>query len=293
MGKNYRNVSQSFWTDSKIDDDFTPEEKYFFLYLLTNPHTSVCGCYEISMKQMERETGYNCDTVSRLISRMQDVHKVIRYDDQTKEVLIVNWPKYNWTKSEKLISAVVAAAEHIKSAAFKKYIIDTVSIRYGYSSETSDKDYDYDYDKDYDYDNDKDIISADEPRKPTSETEKSKSFQHPTVEEVRAYCQERGNKVDPERFVTYYDANGWVQGNRGKPIKDWKAAVRYWECREQTDKKNAPTSGSSSGSSIDMDLVDQLMNPQPQRPRYAKTGERIDTASFDLEEFKALKNKFD
>lgn len=76
--KNYRNVSQSFWTDSKIDDCFTPEEKYFMLYLLTNPHTSVCGCYEISMKQMERETGYNTDTVLRLIQRMQEKHKVMK-----------------------------------------------------------------------------------------------------------------------------------------------------------------------------------------------------------------------
>ena len=55
----YRNISINFWTDSKIDDDFTPEDKYFYLYLLTNPHTNICGCYEISMKQMERETGYN------------------------------------------------------------------------------------------------------------------------------------------------------------------------------------------------------------------------------------------
>lgn len=273
MGKNYRNVSQSFWTDPKIDDDFTPEEKYFFLYLLTNPHTSVCGCYEISYKQMERETGYNCDTVSRLISRMQDVHRVIRYDNQTKEVLIVNWPKYNWTKSEKLIRAVVAAAEHIKSAAFKKHIIDTVSIRYGYSSETSDKD--YDYDKDYDNDNDKDFICADEPRKQTSTPKKSTKFQRPTVEEVRAYCQERGNRVDPERFVTYYDANGWVQGNRGKPIKDWRAAVRLWE---QNDKKNDSGKRSSSGSSMDMADVDRITNPD---------------CSFELSDFELLVNNFD
>lgn len=53
-------------------------------------------------------------------------------------------------------------------------------------------------------------------------------FVPPTLEEVRAYCQERKNNVDPERFRDYYLANGWVQG-KGKPIKDWKAAVRTWE----------------------------------------------------------------
>lgn len=49
-----------------------------------------------------------------------------------------------------------------------------------------------------------------------------------SVEEVRAYCKERGNHVDPEAFLAYYEANGWRQKG-GNPIKDWKAAVRTWE----------------------------------------------------------------
>lgn len=53
-------------------------------------------------------------------------------------------------------------------------------------------------------------------------------FKKPTVEEVREYCRQRGNTVNPERFVDFYEANGWTQG-RGKPIKDWRAAVRTWE----------------------------------------------------------------
>lgn len=52
-------------------------------------------------------------------------------------------------------------------------------------------------------------------------------FTPPTVEEVRAYCQERKNNVDPQRFVDYYTANGWKVGRN--PMKDWKAAVRTWE----------------------------------------------------------------
>ena len=65
---------------------------------------------------------------------------------------------------------------------------------------------------------------------------KRKRFTPPTVEEVRAYCQERNNSIDPQRFVDFYTANGWTQG-RGKPIKDWRAAVRTWEDR---DKQTAP-----------------------------------------------------
>lgn len=62
-------------------------------------------------------------------------------------------------------------------------------------------------------------------------TDKRKRFVAPSADEVRAYCKERGNRVDPQRFVDFYTANGWTQG-RGKPIKDWRAAVRTWESRD-------------------------------------------------------------
>ena len=123
----YRNISIKFWTDMKVDDDFSPEDKYFFLYLLTNPHTNICGCYEISVKQMSRETGYNDDTIKRLIKRMETVHKVIIYDYSTKEMFIVNWSKYNWSNSEKLTKAVIKVAENIKNKKFKNIINQLVN----------------------------------------------------------------------------------------------------------------------------------------------------------------------
>lgn len=137
---NYRNVSMSFWTDSKVDDDFTPEDKYFYLYLMTNPHTSICGCYEISMKQMERETGYNTDTVKRLLQRMEEMHGVIKYCSATKEILLLNWWKYNWSNSPKVKSAIVSVVGHIKNKSFKKYVMDMVSLRYEYGMDTTDTD---------------------------------------------------------------------------------------------------------------------------------------------------------
>lgn len=67
---------------------------------------------------------------------------------------------------------------------------------------------------------------------PTKKTAK------PTLEEVQAYCAERHNKVDPAKFYDYYEANGWVQGKAGKPVKDWRACVRTWERnRFDTGKK--------------------------------------------------------
>lgn len=72
-------------------------------------------------------------------------------------------------------------------------------------------------------------------------TEKEKPlravFQKPTVDEVKAYCQERGNNVDPNAFVDFYAAKGWRVGNQ--PMKDWKACVRTWERRDQQKAKPA------------------------------------------------------
>ena len=120
----YRMISPSFWTDRKIDEDFTPEDKYFYLYLLTNPHTNICGCYEVGLKQMAYETGYNTDTVKRLIERMENTHGVIKYSTSHKEILLLNWGRFNWSTSDKLIKAVENVSSQIKSSTFKKYILD-------------------------------------------------------------------------------------------------------------------------------------------------------------------------
>ena len=84
----------------------------------------------------------------------------------------------------------------------------------------------------------KDKLSKDKLSKDRLNISAPKRFKPPTVEEVREYCIERNNRVDPERFVDYYTANGWVQG-KGKPIKDWKAAVRNWERNEKPSQVNA------------------------------------------------------
>ena len=61
-----------------------------------------------------------------------------------------------------------------------------------------------------------------------------KRFIKPSLEEVKEYCRSRGNKVDPERFYSYYEANGWYVGKR--KMRDWKAGVRYWETDEEKAK---------------------------------------------------------
>lgn len=83
---------------------------------------------------------------------------------------------------------------------------------------TKHADNDSDNDNDYDYD------SSNEEKK---ESKPKKKFVKPNLEEVIAYCKERKNKVDPQKFIDYYESNGWKVGRNS--MKDWKAAIRTWE----------------------------------------------------------------
>ena len=116
-----------------------------------------------------------------------------------------------------------------------------------------------------DTEKEREINTADKPRHA-----RKQQFRPPSVDEVRAYCSARHNGIDPQRFVDYYTANGWMQG-KGKPIKDWKAAVRLWESHQEKPP--------DKHSSIDSADVEKLMNP-------------YGGSSFDLSDFDKLVNRF-
>ena len=69
--------------------------------------------------------------------------------------------------------------------------------------------------------------------------EKSKRFYPPTLDEVRQYCEERKNNIDPMAFIDFYSSKGWMIGKNR--MKDWKAAVRTWE-RKRKEKSQAESS---------------------------------------------------
>ena len=73
-------------------------------------------------------------------------------------------------------------------------------------------------------------------KKNNRESDAESRFTPPTAEEVKAYCLEKGYKVDPERFVDFYTSKGWLVGKT--KMKDWKATVRNWA---RTDKKETPS----------------------------------------------------
>lgn len=81
-------------------------------------------------------------------------------------------------------------------------------------------------------------------------------FVPPTVLQVAEYCDERKNNVDAESFVNFYTANGWVQG-KGKPIKDWKAAVRTWERNRNNSPPKKNNFNSFKQNNYDFDSLEK------------------------------------
>ena len=110
----------------------------------------------------------------------------------------------------------------------------------------SEQDKDKEKDNDKDKDKDKYIYMGGKP--PEAPAPKAHIYiQPPSLEEIRSYCQERGNQVDPEYFYHYYQSNGWRVGKN--PMRDWKAAVCAWESNGMAEKM-APAKEPSVGDNF-------------------------------------------
>ncbi|CEN87369.1 hypothetical protein [Paraclostridium sordellii] len=95
----YRPVHVTFWQDPKVIEEMTPEDKLFFLYLITNPKTTQIGIYQITKKQMAFELGYSIESINALMDRFENHHKTIIYNKETRELAIINWGRYNFPRA--------------------------------------------------------------------------------------------------------------------------------------------------------------------------------------------------
>ena len=93
-----RVVDVDFWNDEKVMDMFTPEDKLFFIYLLTNPHTTQLGIYAINPKYIHIEIGYSIDSVKVLLDRFENQYGIIKYSKQTQEIAVKNFLKHSIVK---------------------------------------------------------------------------------------------------------------------------------------------------------------------------------------------------
>ena len=173
-------------------------------------------------KMLADELEFEENTVILALNALERFNMIAQDGDAFR---IAGWSEYQNVEGLDRIREQTrrrVAAHREKQAALTGNVTCNVTVTQGNATE-EDKEEDIEEDKDK-----KDNIVSVPAERPVKK--RAKAFQPPTVDEVREYCKERGNDVDPETFVDFYESKGWMVGKT--KMKDWKAAIRTWERSE-------------------------------------------------------------
>ena len=110
---------KDFWQDRELRRVLTPEERYFYIYLLENSNSN-----------LSNETGYSTKTIELYLNRFSKVYKKIAFDLETEEILILEYYKYYWWNCDgELIntSGIISASENIVDKDFKNYVSELIN----------------------------------------------------------------------------------------------------------------------------------------------------------------------
>ena len=129
-----RVVSTGFWNDDKVLNLFSPEDRYFMLYILTNPHTTQLGVYHLPLKKAALELGYSVEAVVVLLDRFEKKYGILRYNAETSEVAIKNFLIHSIMKGGKpVMDCLEKEFDLVKDLSLVAYVfkhIDTVDEKY-------------------------------------------------------------------------------------------------------------------------------------------------------------------
>lgn len=237
-----RIIDTAFWTDDKIVELFSPEDKLFFLYLMTNPHSTQLGIYHINKKIMAFELGYSMETVAVLLDRFESKYDLIKYSEETSEVAIKNYLKHSIVKGGFPVECLLKKEiENVKNKALLGYVYGNLSNADNLNQTVKEiliyinnilinnnvNENAVSYHDSY---ND----SCHDSSKPKKK--KADKFEPPTVQDIKAYCIEKGYDIDAEAFWGFYESKGWMVGKN--KMKSWRGAIVSWNSRDKEKKQN-------------------------------------------------------
>lgn len=125
----FTKVERGYWQDEFILQ-LTPEQRYFYLYLISNNKVNTLGAYVFPMTMSTLELGYNRETVKKLLDHFVEAGKIM-YDETTNEVFLLNWPKRNWNKRTATLRALKKDVDALKSPVLREKISAMLSAFYG------------------------------------------------------------------------------------------------------------------------------------------------------------------
>lgn len=265
-----RIVNTEFWTDNKVVDMFTPEDKLFMLYLLTNPHASLLGIYSLSPRVVAFEIGYSVEAVKVLLDRFENKYGIILYSEATQEVAVLNWLKHSIIKGGKpVMDALVTDAKRVKA----KYLLAKVvnglkdeemlipTVREFINAQLDE----CSYIDNMDMVMDMELRERNVPRNVnvTCPNRKSKTSRHKYGSYQNVLLSEEELKKLKTEFPS--DWEEWIErvseyvASKGKGYKDYLATIRSWARREKkggvvsgTHQRTTSALGKSKGTFDDL-----------------------------------------
>lgn len=246
-----RPVDNGFWTDPKTDE-FSQEDKYFMLYLLTNPFTKQLGIYKISIKQAAFQLGYSEDAVNVLLERFESKYKVILFSKETSEVAVINYLRHSVMKGGKPVEDCIRKdMEGVKN---KKLIYEVFSRLQGREglNETVRKIVDAylinnDIDNDNDNDNDRTVDdSYHDSYHESSKPKRQKPSKHKYGEYKNVLLTDEELKKLQAEFPDWEDRierlSSYV-ASHGKSYKSHYATIRNWARKDKEKQAEGNTDG--------------------------------------------------
>ena len=123
----YRQIFIEFWKDPKVTEEMSAEDRYALLYLLTNPHTTQIGIYQITKRQMAFDLGYSTESVGAILERFEKLLGIIKYTQETREIAIKNWGKYNLKRGGKpIMDCIRGELEKVKDKNLIEYVAGSI-----------------------------------------------------------------------------------------------------------------------------------------------------------------------
>lgn len=235
----FRKVHTEFWRDPRVLEELTPEDKLFFLYLLTNPNTTQLGIYKITKKQIAFELGYSIESINILMERFENKYDFIKYNSETRELAIKMWGKYNLTRGGKpMIDCIEKELKEVKDTSLVDYIliniekddIKKVLVKYLENNNNNNDTYDdtlpnikqeKEKEKEEEKDKDKDI-DKDIDKEKVSDYEKIYKENIGVVNQiVKDWIKDITNKIDLELFKKAIE----IATDKGKCNKGYVAGI--------------------------------------------------------------------
>lgn len=254
-----RIVDTSFWTDGKVDD-FSPEDKYFMLYLLTNPFSTQLGIYEISIKQVAFQMGYSMDAVKVLIDRFENKYGMIIFSQATNEIAIKNFLRHSiikggapvrdclikeikQVKNRELIARVFS---HIKGSESLNETVKKIISEYEEKNGTLYYSNEIQNDNENDNDNDNEVSYHDTGNESFNDSlseqmkpKRTKPVKHKYGEYSNVLLTDEELKKLKEEFQDWnerIERLSSYMASTGKPYKNHLATIRNWAKKDREQK---------------------------------------------------------